>query len=94
LKNKYIMVTLAFIVWVGFFDRNDMITQWHLRSSLRDLRHKKQYYIQQVAQTELESHELLSSPEKLQKFAREKYLMKKDNEDLFVVEDSSQAPPK
>lgn len=88
LKNKYVVVTLAFIVWVGFFDRNDMITQMHLRSSLKDLRQKKQYFIKQIAQTESDRSQLVSSRATLEKFAREKYLMKKDNEDLFVIEDT------
>ncbi|HVB04182.1 MAG TPA: hypothetical protein VNE41_10750 [Chitinophagaceae bacterium] len=92
LQNKYVVVTLAFIVWIGFFDRNDLITQLHLRTSLRDLYRKKAYYSNQIAQTEKDSRQLLSSPARLARFAREKYLMKKDNEDLFVIVDSTQNP--
>ncbi len=93
LKNKYLLVTLVFAVWVGFFDRNDLITQWHLRSNLKELRQKKQYYIHQIALTNQERNQLVSSPAKLEQFAREKYLMKKDGEDLFLVQDSTKIQP-
>ena len=86
LKNKYIIATVAFAVWVTFFDRNDLITQMHLKADLKDLQQKKEYYVKQIAQTEKDRQELISSPERLEKFAREKYLMKKDNEDLFLIE--------
>jgi cell division protein FtsB len=85
LKNKYAIATMAFVVWVTFFDRNDLFTQYHLRSDLKDLQQKKEYYIQQIAQTENDRQELISSQQKLERFAREKYMMKKDNEDLFIV---------
>lgn len=85
LKNKYIATLLAFVVWVVFFDKNDLITQYRYWAELQDLKAKKAYLLEEIAQTEQERLELLSSPEKLEKFAREKYLMKKDEEDLFVI---------
>jgi cell division protein FtsB len=49
------------------------------------LEEQKEFFIQEIKQTKEEQQELLSSPEKLEKFAREKYYMKKDNEDLFII---------
>lgn len=90
LKNKYVIATVAFATWIIFFDRNDLITQFHYRLQLHDLQQKKAYLLKEISQTEKDRQELLSSPEKQEKFAREKYLMKKDNEDLFLVEDPDQ----
>lgn len=92
-RNKYLIVTLAFVVWVGFFDRNDLITQIHLRADLRDLQQKKAYYQQQIALTCKERKTLISSPLQLEKFAREHFLMKKDQEDLFLIRYPDQKNP-
>jgi cell division protein FtsB len=88
LKNKYVIATIAFAVWIIFFDRNDLITQAGYMSHLHELKDKKEYLQQQIAQTDKNLHELLSNPQKLEKFAREKYLMKKSNEDVYVIEGS------
>ncbi|GAA4302102.1 FtsB family cell division protein [Compostibacter hankyongensis] len=85
LRNKYIIATVAFAVWMIFFDRNDLITQVRYRAQLYELQQKKDYLLNEISQTEKERQELLSSPEKQEKFAREKYFMKKDGEDLFVI---------
>lgn len=87
LKNKYLIAALAFGVWICFFDTNDLVNQFRLRSKLRDMEAEKAYLQKEISLTETEQQELLSSPEKLEKFAREKYLMKKDNEDLYIIVD-------
>ncbi len=87
LKNKYLIAALAFGVWICFFDTNDLINQFRLRSKLKDMQEEKAYLQKEISLTETEQEELLSSPEKLEKFAREKYLMKKDNEDLYIIVD-------
>lgn len=92
LKNKYAIASVAFIVWVGFFDRNDLVTQWKYHMQLHDLQQKKAFLEQQIQQTSREQQALQSSPEKLEQFAREHYFMKKDNEDLYLI-DSSMAEP-
>ena len=68
-----------------FFDRHDIISQIKLRSELNKLRDDKQYYYEEVSRTKSDMDELLSNPAKLEKFAREKYLMKRDDEDVFVI---------
>jgi len=68
-----------------FFDRNNLISQFELRSKLNQLKEDKQYYIEEIKKDRKDMLELLSNPKNLEKFAREKYLMKKDNEDIFLI---------
>ncbi len=85
LKNKYFMIFLAFFTWMLFFDNNDIISQIQLRVKLSEYKNKKEYYQQEIAEVKKEQHELLTNQASLEKFAREKYMMKKDNEDLYVI---------
>lgn len=85
LKNKYIIATLAFAVWIIFFDRNDLITQTGYLHQLHTLRDQKTFLQSEIVNLDSNLYELQSDPEKLEKFAREKYLMKKDNEDVFLI---------
>ncbi|MBS1764204.1 MAG: septum formation initiator family protein [Bacteroidetes bacterium] len=84
LKNKYAVCIIAFVVWVAFFDRNDFYAQYRFRQQLKTLQKDKAFYTQELAKTENDLNELISSPANLEKFAREKYMMKKDDEDIFV----------
>jgi cell division protein FtsB len=85
LRNKYYIVTTAFIVWMLFFDRNDLMSQYDYRTQLNKLEAEKEFYIKETEKAKTDLDELTTNKEKLEKFAREKYLMKKDNEDVFVV---------
>jgi cell division protein DivIC len=84
LKNKYIITLLAFTVWLLFFDRNDLVSQYNSRQKLRELQKDKKYYIGEIRKNRDDMQNLISNPKNLERFAREKYLMKKDNEDVFV----------
>jgi cell division protein DivIC len=86
LTNKFLLGGAAFVVWMLFFDRNDLFTQIERRSELHSLQESKEYYTTQIAQERKTSEELKSNPSTIEKYAREKYLMKRDNEDLFLVE--------
>ncbi|MEI7594801.1 MAG: septum formation initiator family protein [Bacteroidota bacterium] len=92
--NKYIFITILFIVWVVFFDKNNMISQQEYKDKLNQLEQIKKYYKDEIEINKEEMDELsidqdsISDPirlKKLEKFAREKYLMKKDSEDIFVI---------
>jgi len=85
LKNKFFLVTLAFLVWMIFFDRNDLFSQYEYRKQVSKLKEERDFYKKETDQVTKELDELTSNPQKLEKFAREKYLMKKDNEDVFVI---------
>jgi hypothetical protein len=82
IKNKYLIASLAFIAWLIFFDRNDFITQYNTRQKLHKLEQAKQYYLDEIAKNKADTLDLSKNREK---FGREKYLMKKDNEDVFVI---------
>jgi cell division protein FtsB len=85
-KNKFFLVTVAFLVWMIFFDKNDLFSQYQYHQQVSKLKQDRDFYKKQTAKVSKDLDELTSNPEKLEKFAREKYLMRKDNEDVFVVE--------
>ena len=85
LKNKYVLITLAFIIWLLFFDKNNIISQIKLRKNLKQIKHDKEYYTKEIQKDSISTQELLTDTSNLIKFAREKYLMKKDCEDIFLI---------
>jgi cell division protein DivIC len=85
LKNKYFISLASFAAILFFFDKNDLFSQNERRKELRDLQQSKQYYTGQIATERKELEQLKTNPAILEKYAREKYLMKRDNEDLFVL---------
>jgi cell division protein DivIC len=88
LKNKYLLTTLFFIVWLGFFDKNDFFSQMEYKSKLHALEIDKKYYLEEIRKNHTDMVELMTNPKNLEKFAREKYLMKRENEDIFVLVDT------
>lgn len=86
LRNKYLLATAAFVLWMLFFDRNDVFTQLDRKKDLRDIRASKAYLSQRIAEDRKFSKDLQFNASALEKYAREKYLMKRDNEDLFLVQ--------
>lgn len=84
-RNKYFLITIAFIVWMIFFDKNDLFSQFQYHSQVSKLKLERDFYQKETAKVAKDLDELTSNPQKLEKFAREKYLMKKDNEDVFVI---------
>lgn len=84
LKNKYLLVIVGLVVWLLYFDRNDVFTQLELIGKCNKLKTERDYYIAEIEKNKNEINELQNNMESLETFAREKYLMKKDNEDVFV----------
>ena len=84
-RNKYIIALLAFIVLMLFIDHNDIFMQMDRRRQLNDLLASKAYYEKQIEQTKKNLNDLQNNSATLEKYAREKFLLKRDNEDLFVV---------
>lgn len=85
LRNKYFISFAAFAVWMLFFDEKDVFTMSHHRHELKELQQSKEYYTLSINTEETELENLKNSPATLEKYAREKYDMKRDNEDLFLV---------
>ena len=84
-KNKFFLASIAFLVWMLFFDKNDVNSQFEYRSQVNKLEAEKEFYTKEISKAENDLQELTTNPDKLEKFARERYFMKKDNEDVFVV---------
>lgn len=87
LRNKFIIVTSVFVVWMFFFDSNSIISQYRLQSTLQELKDKKEYYQKDILQSEQDNKELFTDDKSREKFAREHYYMKKADEDVFIIQD-------
>ena len=85
IKNKYLMFSIFFVVWMLFFDRNDFISQYMFRNKLNKVMVDKYYYLTEIEQNKKDMEELMGDKQHLEKFARERFLMKKDNEDIFLI---------
>jgi cell division protein FtsB len=84
-KNFYFILTVFFMAWMLFIDSNDIISQLTLRKKLKDLENQKEFYLERKEKIQEEREELMSNYELLEKFARERYLMKRKTEDLYVI---------
>lgn len=88
--NKYLIALLAFVLMMLFFDDNNLFLQLDRKRQLNELQKSKAYYEAAIANTQQTLNNLQSSPASVEKFARERFLMKRDNEDVFVVETPAQ----
>jgi cell division protein FtsB len=84
-KNKFFIAITLFFVWMLFFDTNNLLIRYDQNKKLTQLRSDRTFYQEQIVQVKRELDELTTNPEMLEKFAREKYYMKKNNEDIFVI---------
>lgn len=84
LYNKYLLALVAFLIWLTFFDRNNFISQVRYGRTLNKQRLQKEFYKSEINKDSLALVELSDST-RLEKFAREKYLFKKDNEDIYLI---------
>lgn len=84
IQNKYLLVIIGLFFWLLYFDKNDVFTQFDLIKKCNKLNSEKDYYIAEIENNKKEIIELQNNKESLETFAREKYLMKRDNEDVFV----------
>ena len=83
--NKYLITGIAFAVWMTFFDRNDITLQLKRIRELNKLEESEKLMNKQIADTRQELGLLKTNPRTLEKYAREKYMMKKDNEDVYII---------
>jgi cell division protein FtsB len=86
LSNKYVIALSIFAVIILFTDHNNLFEQWDRKQELKELQAKKAYYQQEIKKTKRKLADLSNNPAALEKFAREKFYMKRDNEDLFVMD--------
>jgi cell division protein DivIC len=87
LKNKYVLATLFFVIWLIFFDQNNLLDRVTAIRNYHQMERDKEYYIEKIKVDTKKLNELRTDRENLEKFAREQYYMKRANEDIFVVVD-------
>jgi cell division protein DivIC len=91
LRSFYFYAGLSFLVWMLVFDANDFVKQYDMYAKLQELEAERSYYLDNIETVKKERAELLSSPELLEKFAREKYIMKRPSEDVFILVPNQEA---
>ncbi len=84
-RNFYFISIALFLVWMLFLDSNNLISRFQLSSKLGSLENEQEYYEEKIKEVEKDHDELFGDRESLEKFAREKYLMKKESEDIYIV---------
>ena len=87
IANKYLVAGIVFLVFLVFFDDRDLISNFRHQRELKQLEQSKEYYQAEIAKTRQELKQLRTDAALLEKYAREKYLMKRDNEDIFLVKE-------
>ena len=87
LRNKYVLTSLLFLIWMLLFDQNNLNERRKNSREYNQLLEEKDYYLKKIEEDRKRIQELKTNNENLEKFAREQYLMKKDNEDIFIIVD-------
>ncbi|MFP4488293.1 MAG: FtsB family cell division protein [Bacteroidales bacterium] len=87
LRNRYFLTVLVFMVWIILFDNNNLVNRYRYMKNLRQLENDREYYMERIEEDSRKLNELKTSDENLEKFAREEYFMKRDNEDIYIIVD-------
>ena len=85
--NKYVLVLVGFGVFITFFDQHNLINRWRTGQNIKQLKREITHYRDEIENNKRKMQELQSSDENLEKFAREQYLMKKKDEDIFIIDE-------
>ena len=86
-KHKYLITIVIFLVFIVFLDENNLINRFQHKNEIRLMKEEIEEYRKQFDEDTERLKELTDNPEGLEKIAREKYLMKKPNEDIFILEE-------
>ena len=84
-SNKYLLVLVAFVFWMFFLDSNSWLIHHELNQEIEALDKNKQFYLDEISKDKAIMDKLSDSLE-LEKFARSEYFMKRDNEEIFIIE--------
>ena len=87
LRNKYLITFVVFLVRIFFIDTFDIITQIRMNNEFKQLKEQQEFYKVEIEKDSTKVYNLNNNPEEQERFARERFLMKKDNEDVFIVRD-------
>lgn len=84
-RNFYFVAFAFFFAWMLLLDSNNLVARYQLRSKLNSLEEEKEYYQEKIREVKKDRSQLFGDRESIEKFAREKYLMKKESEDIYVI---------
>ncbi len=85
IRNQYLIAGVAFLVWMCFFDRYDIATQYNFQNEKTNLEQEKEYYTNEIENISRSIKEVQYDQSEIQRIAREKYKMKKDQEDVYII---------
>ncbi len=85
IRNKYLISILAFVIWISVFDTYSLVDRYSNIIRLNSLKKEHYFFRQELLLYQQQYKELFSGKKELEKFAREQYLMKKENEDVFII---------
>ena len=85
ISNKYVWALLFFVVWMLFLDTYSWIDHRELDAQIDELEQNREYYKEEIRKDQ-DNIKLLSNPDQVEKYAREKYYMKRDSEDIYIIE--------
>lgn len=81
----YVLIFIGFSLWLIFLDENSVVKRNTIHKKIKKLEKQKEFYTKKIKKDRLANEELLKNKENLEKFARERYFMKKKNEDIFII---------
>lgn len=87
-RNKYFIISAAFIIWIGFLDRNNLVYTLKNKRELGKLIEEKGYYNNEIESTKKSLHDLRYNNRTFEKFARENYLLKREKEEIFLIDET------
>ncbi len=85
LRNKYVIALVLFLLWITFFDQNNLVQHRRNKQRLKALKEQQDYYRVKIEEDHLKMEELRSGEDNLEKYAREQFNMTRSDEDLFLV---------
>ncbi|MEE2699751.1 MAG: hypothetical protein VYD71_00105 [Bacteroidota bacterium] len=90
LKNKYLITFVIFLIWIFFIDTFDILTQIKMNQELNQLKKQEEFYKSEIAKDSTIIYHLNNNAQDQERFARERFLMKKENEDLFIIREKKE----
>ncbi len=89
MRKFYTGTLVVWLIWILFIDDNNLFAVWENRQKMKELERDLSYYKEQVKQVKKEHHEVFGTKEMMEKWAREKYMMRKPGEDVYVIVDEN-----
>jgi hypothetical protein len=86
-RNKYFIISAAFFIWIVFLDRNNFIYTYKNKRAIKKLTEEKGYYLNEIETTKKSLYDLRYNNRTFEKFARENYLLKKEKEEIFLIDE-------